>query len=147
MWKDSAKPCRRRTSGASSAPAVSTSKTRPGPVAILRSTVMRSRPPRAPAAEAAAGRPCEEDDERDPWQDDGEEGDQGRTRGHHCLAEFRDRSLDGIEIDAARLRRDANIADVHAHRIGDRAQIDRKSTRLNSSHLVISYAVFCLKKK
>src|SRR5258705_12832955 len=26
-------------------------------------------------------------------------------------------------------------------------QIDRKSTRLNSSHLGISYAVFCLKKK
>src|ERR1022692_2576559 len=25
-------------------------------------------------------------------------------------------------------------------------EIDRKSTRLNSSHLVISYAVFCLKK-
>src|SRR5205807_5605363 len=31
---------------------------------------------------------------------------------------------------------------------GRRAQRgDRKSTRLNSSHLVISYAVFCLKKK
>src|SRR2546426_12210371 len=28
-----------------------------------------------------------------------------------------------------------------------RATQDRKSTRLNSSHLVISYAVFCLKKK
>src|SRR5256885_3745902 len=27
------------------------------------------------------------------------------------------------------------------------AGLDRKSTRLNSSHLVISYAVFCLKKK
>src|SRR5258708_26458389 len=27
------------------------------------------------------------------------------------------------------------------------AQIDRKSTRLNSSHQIISYAVFCLKKK
>src|SRR5256885_12363452 len=27
------------------------------------------------------------------------------------------------------------------------AAVDRKSTRLNSSHLVISYAVFCLKKK
>src|SRR2546426_2402835 len=27
------------------------------------------------------------------------------------------------------------------------SEIDRKSTRLNSSHLVISYAVFCLKKK
>src|SRR5947207_13615788 len=28
-----------------------------------------------------------------------------------------------------------------------REQVDRKSTRLNSSHTVISYAVFCLKKK
>src|SRR2546426_5031397 len=32
--------------------------------------------------------------------------------------------------------------DVRAERA-----VDRKSTRLNSSHLVISYAVFCLKKK
>src|SRR5256885_9212155 len=30
---------------------------------------------------------------------------------------------------------------------GGAAHTDRKSTRLNSSHLVISYAVFCLKKK
>src|SRR5438034_5699458 len=30
---------------------------------------------------------------------------------------------------------------------GERAALDRKSTRLNSSHTVISYAVFCLKKK
>src|SRR5438874_4626440 len=30
---------------------------------------------------------------------------------------------------------------------GDRARRDRKSTRLNSSHVEISYAVFCLKKK
>src|SRR3989454_2391929 len=29
----------------------------------------------------------------------------------------------------------------------DATSPDRKSTRLNSSHLVISYAVFCLKKK
>src|SRR5256885_4044365 len=37
-----------------------------------------------------------------------------------------------------------------AHQPGDtggQRQQDRKSTRLNSSHLVISYAVFCLKKK
>src|SRR5688500_19290167 len=41
-----------------------------------------------------------------------------------------------------------------AHRAAGRAAClvkaereDRKSTRLNSSHLVISYAVFCLKKK
>src|SRR5256885_10963023 len=31
--------------------------------------------------------------------------------------------------------------------LGTFKQQDRKSTRLNSSHLVISYAVFCLKKK
>src|SRR2546426_8950425 len=31
--------------------------------------------------------------------------------------------------------------------IDEASQQDRKSTRLNSSHLVISYAVFCLKKK
>src|SRR5256885_11064530 len=31
--------------------------------------------------------------------------------------------------------------------IASRPEEDRKSTRLNSSHLVISYAVFCLKKK
>src|SRR5207249_5275574 len=30
---------------------------------------------------------------------------------------------------------------------GDRLAQDRKSTRLNSSHVSISYAVFCLKKK
>src|SRR3989442_10011128 len=32
------------------------------------------------------------------------------------------------------------------HKLGD-ADRDRKSTRLNSSHVRISYAVFCLKKK
>src|SRR5256885_4089453 len=37
------------------------------------------------------------------------------------------------------------IIDMHSEQIV--GQIDRKSTRLNSSHLVISYAVFCLKKK
>src|SRR4051812_49807716 len=31
--------------------------------------------------------------------------------------------------------------------VGNLAKIDRKSTRLNSSHMSISYAVFCLKKK
>src|SRR3712207_8113861 len=33
------------------------------------------------------------------------------------------------------------------HREGEPAEGDRKSTRLNSSHANISYAVFCLKKK
>src|SRR5205807_9712318 len=39
----------------------------------------------------------------------------------------------------------ARLAFVAAHEV--EAPVDRKSTRLNSSHLVISYAVFCLKKK
>src|SRR5438132_4748518 len=33
------------------------------------------------------------------------------------------------------------------NQMGGGARLDRKSTRLNSSHTVISYAVFCLKKK
>src|SRR5438552_13775543 len=37
---------------------------------------------------------------------------------------------------------------VGEHRGGERHPVtDRKSTRLNSSHQIISYAVFCLKKK
>src|SRR5437764_6984232 len=37
--------------------------------------------------------------------------------------------------------------DTQAVRAGDDRGRDRKSTRLNSSHRCISYAVFCLKKK
>src|SRR2546426_12843536 len=52
----------------------------------------------------------------------------------------------------ASLRPDHGLEAVHRvapGRPGERrlAGQDRKSTRLNSSHLVISYAVFCLKKK
>src|SRR5690606_34915615 len=39
-----------------------------------------------------------------------------------------------------------SLADVRNSDFG-RIQLDRKSTRLNSSHVKISYAVFCLKKK
>src|SRR5256885_6175492 len=43
---------------------------------------------------------------------------------------------------------DLHTSRPHARRAdGGLAGLDRKSTRLNSSHLVISYAVFCLKKK
>src|SRR5690625_6197805 len=51
-------------------------------------------------------------------------------------------------------RRDANDALRKAEKDGDltedelrNGEKDRKSTRLNSSHVAISYAVFCLKKK
>src|SRR5205807_9672413 len=39
------------------------------------------------------------------------------------------------------------IGVLRLHVARDHDMVDRKSTRLNSSHLVISYAVFCLKKK
>src|SRR5256885_9917414 len=39
------------------------------------------------------------------------------------------------------------VAEHQAMALDSPAPQDRKSTRLNSSHLVISYAVFCLKKK
>src|SRR5256885_11517838 len=41
----------------------------------------------------------------------------------------------------------SKATDVEVKDKGTEARKDRKSTRLNSSHLVISYAVFCLKKK
>src|SRR5690625_7101231 len=40
----------------------------------------------------------------------------------------------------------AAVVDVRSDTVGG-ADLDRKSTRLNSSHVAISYAVFCLKKK
>src|SRR2546426_3011918 len=44
-------------------------------------------------------------------------------------------------------RRDWILHDISARLPITTTSRDRKSTRLNSSHLVISYAVFCLKKK
>src|SRR5260221_5481399 len=48
-------------------------------------------------------------------------------------------------VRAASERR--GVLHPRAPRHSARLQRDRKSTRLNSSHTVISYAVFCLKKK
>src|SRR5690606_41692572 len=41
----------------------------------------------------------------------------------------------------------AVVEEVRQGQLGEVADADRKSTRLNSSHVKISYAVFCLKKK
>src|SRR2546426_3295334 len=63
---------------------------------------------------------------------------------------FRSRPAGGRGARAARGHvraardRDAREPRVGRERLGD---LDRKSTRLNSSHGYISYAVFCLKKK
>src|SRR2546426_3300435 len=53
---------------------------------------------------------------------------------------FRSAVGEGFELSRAESRR-SSIA------FSTTLIADRKSTRLNSSHLVISYAVFCLKKK
>src|SRR3712207_7579365 len=46
----------------------------------------------------------------------------------------------------ARHVRGVAVAPVHVRHVAQKGE-DRKSTRLNSSHANISYAVFCLKKK
>src|SRR5690606_41979717 len=56
------------------------------------------------------------------------------------------------QLEQRRFLPDAGAVDVHAfavfmNRNAGITRGDRKSTRLNSSHVKISYAVFCLKKK
>src|SRR2546426_8899433 len=61
----------------------------------------------------------------------------------------RHRSADIARLALQALARVAHRGAAATDRSGDGAGLltDRKSTRLNSSHLVISYAVFCFKKK
>src|SRR5207247_9022708 len=54
---------------------------------------------------------------------------------------------DALPISKWILRRLARLARPIEQACGDERARDRKSTRLNSSHEWISYAVFCLKKK
>src|SRR2546426_6624457 len=51
------------------------------------------------------------------------------------------------ELGAAESRAGPADERVRGDGVHPGGRADRKSTRLNSSHLVISYAVFCLKKK
>src|SRR5437660_2088802 len=62
--------------------------------------------------------------------------------GRHLLAGIETR----IDADVHAARR---VIALHQARRGSEGAgiLDRKSTRLNSSHVAISYAVFCLKKK
>src|SRR5256885_4106960 len=54
--------------------------------------------------------------------------------------------IGGFHSSDAKLRQ-SHVPHFGRRALGGEAARDRKSTRLNSSHLVISYAVFCLKKK
>src|SRR3712207_7787433 len=67
----------------------------------------------------------------------------GQVRRHAVdrLREVLPRALDALDLGLA-----AEAA-LRAHLARDAGDLDRKSTRLNSSHANISYAVFCLKKK
>src|SRR5256885_11534696 len=61
---------------------------------------------------------------------------------------FIDQTECGLPSHVRDLRSSRSIARPGRHSSRTKnARTDRKSTRLNSSHLVISYAVFCLKKK
>src|SRR2546430_3733165 len=60
----------------------------------------------------------------------------------------------GVLLEVVALARDVGadlhaVGEAHARDLAQRRVrlLDRKSTRLNSSHSQISYAVFCLKKK
>src|SRR5437762_10681558 len=57
-----------------------------------------------------------------------------------------DQWMDGHRIDDRRPRQGRRAEGQRTDRRGGEST-DRKSTRLNSSHRCISYAVFCLKKK
>src|SRR5258708_30893272 len=66
----------------------------------------------------------------------------------YCVVPFtrgpeRSRTSESVMAEAARL---AEQGYTEIQLLGQNVK-DRKSTRLNSSHQIISYAVFCLKKK
>src|SRR5438445_9289248 len=72
------------------------------------------------------------------WHGDGWQSFRFAGRG---VATFFEDLLDYVRFEGLRVVR---LHDIYREA---EAQLDRKSTRLNSSHANISYAVFCLKKK
>src|SRR5258708_14758932 len=74
-------------------------------------------------------------------------------RSHAVVADGGDEALEvaeGAEVGMDGLVAAGGGADCHKAihpDLGTLGDLDRKSTRLNSSHQIISYAVFCLKKK
>src|SRR5690606_42158963 len=77
----------------------------------------------------------------------------GVPRSHTCgfgialIVELIDVHARDPRICASSSRRQSDEKPLPDCLLLDEAQIDRKSTRLNSSHVKISYAVCCLKKK
>src|SRR2546428_7771938 len=76
--------------------------------------------------------------------------DDGRELGDVEHAEIRDRERCARQLMSLQLPRARSLGQItrlHADLTQGLGVEDRKSTRLNSSHDQISYAVFCLKKK
>src|SRR5256885_10946135 len=71
---------------------------------------------------------------------------QGDWSSDVCSSDLYVNQLGGRSFHLGVGHRSIRRAEVNRLRL-DLLDADRKSTRLNSSHLVISYAVFCLKKK
>src|SRR5438552_9062479 len=87
--------------------------------------------------ELVLGRPCDHPETR-----------HRRRRGHCSLCHSRQRTISVARQSLPGRRRTARREEFPTFSVGlPRLNSDRKSTRLNSSHQIISYAVFCLKKK
>src|SRR5690606_41389652 len=98
---------------------------RPTPPSFPYTALFRSGAPTGDLSATAGSRGAHAEDEMRV--------DPDAARGEH-------QRVDAVEDPA--VSREELAAVLHAH-----APLDRKSTRLNSSHVKISYAVFCLKKK
>src|SRR3712207_6937868 len=70
-----------------------------------------------------------------------------RTPGDEVAANLAEREERARRQERELRQRPLNPAEDETPSEGSGAPADRKSTRLNSSHANISYAVFCLKKK
>src|SRR3712207_6938042 len=73
-------------------------------------------------------------------------GSAGEVRSMLCLLE-RLPAFENLRFEISNLKSQAENISRQLRAWADSLQKDRKSTRLNSSHANISYAVFCLKKK
>src|SRR5437867_8642624 len=94
-------------------------------------------------------RQVRDQEEQHHQQDHEEHVGRGAER-HIARRRPRHQPLDNEEVQT-HWRRDQSDLEPHDHNDAEpdrvEAKLDRKSTRLNSSHRTISYAVFCLKKK
>src|SRR5256885_8168377 len=74
--------------------------------------------------------------------------DSRRVQSNTLFVAIRGEKSDGHQFVDQAIEQGASVIVAEREISSPRATcLDRKSTRLNSSHLVISYAVFCLKKK